>query len=503
MSKSQFENLTSGRLLARNTIYSFLGQSAPLLIAVFAIPLLIKELGSDRFGILTIAWIVVSYFSLFDLGLGRALTQLVAEKLGKETDEQEIPALIWTASFLMLTLGLLGTSIFALLSPTLVYGILKIPSQLQGETLVAFYLLSASVPLVTSTAGIIGIFSALQRFDLINAVRIPLGLLMFLGPLLVLPFSHSLVPIISVLLIVRIAAWGIYLWLCLQAIPALRQQIKFKKSLLTPLLKFGGWMTVTNIVGPLMVYIDRFLIGSLISVTAVAYYTTPYEIVTKLWLIPSSLVTVLFPAFSTSFVQEPIRAKQLVYRGSKYIFLILFPITFIIVSFANEGLTIWIGKDFAQHSTFVLQLLAIGVFINSIAQVPFAFIQGIGRPDITAKLHCIELPFYLLILWHFTTNFGIIGAAYAWVARIIVDTIAMFYLAHLYVPNKKFIIGSISLLTFLLISIFIFISLKLLIFTKLICCILILFIFGLLSWFIILDAEDHNMIENRLKSPKF
>jgi hypothetical protein len=41
---------------------------------------------------------VLSYFSLFDLGLGRALTQLVAEKLGKESGEEEIPNLAGTVS---------------------------------------------------------------------------------------------------------------------------------------------------------------------------------------------------------------------------------------------------------------------------------------------------------------------------------------------------------------------------------------------------------------------
>ena len=117
-----------------------------------------------------------------------------------ESSEEEISALVGTASFLMLTLGLVGTLVFILLSPTIVYNVLKIPPQFQNETLVAFYLLSASIPLVTSTAGTVGILSALQRFDLVNVVRIPLGLLMFLGPVLVLPFSHSLVPVIAVLL---------------------------------------------------------------------------------------------------------------------------------------------------------------------------------------------------------------------------------------------------------------------------------------------------------------
>jgi len=77
------QELTQGRLLARNTILNVLGYSLPMLVAIFAIPPLVKGLGTERFGILTLAWVIIGYLSLFDLGLGRALTKLVAEKLNR------------------------------------------------------------------------------------------------------------------------------------------------------------------------------------------------------------------------------------------------------------------------------------------------------------------------------------------------------------------------------------------------------------------------------------
>src|SRR5579859_2241766 len=92
--------LTSGRLLARNAVWNLLGSGAPMVVAVVCIPILIRGLGKERFGVLTLAWILISYAGLFDLGLGRALTQLVARKLGAR-DEREIPALAWTSLLLM------------------------------------------------------------------------------------------------------------------------------------------------------------------------------------------------------------------------------------------------------------------------------------------------------------------------------------------------------------------------------------------------------------------
>ena len=288
-SPNNVNSLTSGRILARNTIWNLVGQGAPLLVALFAIPLLIKGLGTARFGVLTLAWAVVGYFSLFDLGLGRALIKLVAEKLGAEQTE-DILRLIWTALALMGMLGITGALVAASISPWLVHDILKIPQALQDETLSAFYLLALSIPVVISAIGLRGILEAHQRFDLANMVRIPLGIFTFLGPLIVLPFSNNLFPVVAVLVAVRFLAWGVNLFLCLRLVPVLRHNSKPQRTMIWPLISFGSWMTGTNIVGPLMLYMDRFLIGALISVTAVAYYATPYEVVTKLLLISGALV---------------------------------------------------------------------------------------------------------------------------------------------------------------------------------------------------------------------
>src|SRR5580700_4804936 len=108
--------LTSGRLLARNTVWNLIGNGAPLIVAVFSIPVLIHGLGKDRFGVLALAWALIGYASLFDIGLGRALTQLVAKKLGSGGDH-EIPALVWTSLLLTLALGVAGAGFVAAISP--------------------------------------------------------------------------------------------------------------------------------------------------------------------------------------------------------------------------------------------------------------------------------------------------------------------------------------------------------------------------------------------------
>jgi O-antigen/teichoic acid export membrane protein len=428
-------HLTSGRLLAKNTVWNLVGSGAPMAVAVFCIPILIRGLGKERFGVLTLAWALIGYASLFDLGLGRALTQLVAKKLGAR-EEREIPSVAWTSLLLMLALGIVGAAAVFLISPWVVHSGLNVPDELEPETLRSFRLLGLSLPFVVSTAGLRGFLEAHQRFGLINALRVPMGVFTFAGPLLVLPFSKSLVPLVATLVAGRIIAWGAHLLLCLRVLPELGRSIAWERARLGPLMRFGGWMMVTNVVGPLLVTLDRFLIGGLVSVTAVAYYATPFEVVIKFLLLPGALMGVMFPAFSTGFAQDRERTALLFDRSVKSLFLVLFPIMLCTVALAQDGLRLWLGTEFAQHSFRVLQILAVGVFINSLAYVPFAFLQGAGRPDLTARLHLIELPLYVGLLWWLIRTRGIEGAAIAWSVRVTVDAFLLFFMAKRFLPGK-------------------------------------------------------------------
>jgi O-antigen/teichoic acid export membrane protein len=429
-------HLTSGRLLAHNAVWNLLGSGAPMVVGIVCIPILIRGLGKERFGVLTLAWILTSYAGLFDLGLGRALTQLVARKLGAG-EEREIPSLAWTSLVLMMVLGFAGTLSILLISPWLAGRGLNVPAALQSETLQSFRLLGFSLPFVITTAGLRGLLEAHQRFGLINALRIPMGVFTFAGPLLVLPFSKSLAPVVATLVAGRVVAWAVHLLFCLRVLPELGRSIVWERSAVGPLLRLGGWMTVSNVVGPLLITLDRFLIGAAVSMTAVTYYSTPYEVVTKFLLLPVALMGVMFPAFSASFAQDGERTALLYGRSVKTLFLALFPVMLCTVALAQDGLKLWLGLEFAQQSFRVLQFLAVGVFLNCLAYAPIALLQGVGRPDLTAALHLIELPLYLCLLWWLISMRGIEGAAIAWSTRAAVDALLLFVLAKRVLPGKS------------------------------------------------------------------
>src|SRR5262249_45003776 len=145
---------------------------------------------------------------------------------------------------------------------------------------------------------------------------------------------------------------------CLSSLPSLRAKPILKWSLVAPVLQLGGWMTISNLISPIMVYMDRFLIGALMSVQAVGYYSVPFDAVTQLLVIPGSIASVLFPAFAATQSGNGSRSEILLSRGITYIFVIMFPLFLVAVAFAPEILSLWLGSDFAMNSTAVMRWLA-------------------------------------------------------------------------------------------------------------------------------------------------
>jgi O-antigen/teichoic acid export membrane protein len=185
-----------------------------------------------------------------------------------------------------------------------------------------------------------------------------------------------------------------------------------------------------------MSYFDRFFIGAFLTMEAVAYYATPYDLVNRLWIIPGSLMPVLFPAFSAYSADRRDELASLYNRMVKYLFLILAPLAAGLLVLANPLLSLWLGDEFAAVSSPILQLLALGVLVNSLAFVPYNALQAIGRPDLTAKLHFLELPFYLASIWFLIKTLGLVGVALAWVLRVVIDAGLLFWCVHRIFPLK-------------------------------------------------------------------
>lgn len=427
-------SLTRGWLLVRNVAWNGAGEIGPLVAALIAMPILIHQLGTERFGMIALAWTVFSYFSLLDFGIPAALTKLASDRLAGHRGD-EVPALIGTSLFLMTALGLLGSFLLGSFIPVLVGHLFKVPVAMQAEAADAFRVLVIALPICLSLTAFSATLAAYQRFDLINLVQSPNAMFSSLGPLAVLPFSHSIVPIIGVLVAGHAVTWIVYFAMCMQAVPRLAARMRVRAAVIPELMGFGVWAAATNMIGLFGGSFDRFVLAAMASMSALSYYVVPARILHKLRILPGIVTRVMFPALTFSLAQDRAQSRILFERGAKTLFIIMFPIALVVVAFAHELLSLWIGLEFAMHSAVLVQWLAVAALIESLGRVPEALMWAAHRPDLSAKIQVVEQPTYLIFMFAMVYLYGALGAAIACAVRAGAGTAATWIVARTVLPD--------------------------------------------------------------------
>ncbi|EFA5389842.1 flippase, partial [Escherichia coli] len=204
--------------------------------------------------------------------------------------------------------------------------------------------------------------------------------------------------------------------------------IRFHRYIFARLIRYGGWITISNIISPVMSYFDRFIVSYLSGAHVVAFYSAPAEAVSRLSIIPAALSRAVFPKLSSAKNDN----EKKVNLKLSYILLsaVCGPIVLICFLFSEHILALWLGENFKGLPSLILRILLIGFLFNCFAQIPFTLIQAAGKSKVTASLHMSELFPYLILLFVFVKYYGIIGAAIAWTSRMIVDSLILFYLSQ-------------------------------------------------------------------------
>lgn len=416
-------------MLARNAALNVAGQLLPLLLALPILPYVLHALGAERFAVLALAWTVIGYFGFFDLGLGRAATQHIAGLLG-EGRSGDISRVVWTSLTIQAALGLAGAALIAVSAPFLARDVLHITdARLLAETRGALMFVALGLPLVLLSGTLSGVLEAHQRFDLVNLVRVPANAATLLVPAVgVMLHALSLPGIVLGIVMARAGALLAFAVLAARVCGGLSPE-RPHGATLRRLLGFGGWLTVSLLAVPVLTYAERLLIGNLRSLADLAWYTVPFEIIARTAVIPAAVALTLFPAFSHAR-HDSSRVDDLFRRPLRLLFLLQWPLLLLFWLFPHEILAAWVGAEAAAAGAPVLRLLALAFFLNAFAQIALAGIQGLGRPDLKAKLDLVQVPAFIGLSVWLIPRFGITGAAAAKLAVTVLDTAFLFAFAN-------------------------------------------------------------------------
>ena len=413
--------------------WNLFGLSFPLVVAAVAVPHLIERLGNEKFGLLALTWGLIGYAGALDLGVGRALTQMISRLRG-ENNTKKIPDLLATAVVISFFASLFLAALFLSLIFFDVSKFLSIKNTSVSEINVSIFLLSLAIPAQAMSATYKGLNEAYLNFRGISILRVILGLANFGAPFIVTFFSNNLAWVVFTLAISRLIALFVFRELalsCMSKDELDRKDGSFSKELAKKLFSFGGWITVSSVISPFLMQADRFFIAHIIAAAAVTIYVLPYEMVVQSLIVVGAISTVVFPNLSRMIGTNSTEVDGYFKKWLLLVSGIMAGICITVALILPVILPLWIKGNLDDRSIVIGQILCIGVLFNSVGSMYYALIHAKGRPDVTAKLHILELPLYALILYFLLQKFGIIGAAWAWVARMFFDSVA------LYLTNRK------------------------------------------------------------------
>jgi O-antigen/teichoic acid export membrane protein len=431
-SPTRTPRFTPTSLLARNATLNLLTEGWIFLVLILATPKLVSFLGETSFGLFSLGWVVIGYLAFLDIGVSRAATKFVSEHLADQ-DSGSVYKVVRTALLANLALGVLGGLAVVLVSPYLVHSVFKISAGLEHQATLTFYAVGLAVPVLLVHGALRAVLTSYQRFGWINIINGVVTAAQWTAACLLAWTGHGVALVVFSTVVPRILAVAAYALLVFRLLPGLGLLRVANLVGLSKLLRFGSWVSVSQLVSPILVYLDRVMIASFVSLAAVTLYTVPYEAMSRLRIIPSSLVTTLYPAFSERGVErQPAQLQRLYESSVRYLVILVLPVVLFLLVLGPDLLSLWMGRQFAQQSSTILQILALGVLLSCVASVPYNALQALGRPDLTGKFHLLELPVYVALCMILIPRLGIIGAALAQTIRNSMDAALLFWATENY-----------------------------------------------------------------------
>ncbi len=418
--------------LSRHFTINLIGMAVPVLMVLISTPLYIHIIGAERYGLLAIVWLLLSYLAFMDFGFGRAVNNQLA-KLPVSATEQR-GALFWSALITSMLVGIIvGIAIWAG-GDWFLSKYVDDPA-LQYELLKSLPWLAIGLPVILMTLICNGALEGCRRFDLSNILQsVASCFYQFLPLYFAWHYRPALDLIIQVGVLVRLVMLIGYITAVLKYC-SIQHTPCFRKQSTKTMLEYGGWVALTGIISPLLEMADRLMIQTLRGAIPVAYYTVAYNLIRAVRIIPLGLGKTVFPRFSKGDNND-----QLSTQSFQILLHIMTPLIACGIVGVEAFIDLWIREpDFTANAAPVAQIMLIGTWLNALAFIPYSQLQAEGRPKVVAQLHLIEIIPYLILLYFAVQHYGVMGAAAVWSVRLIIDCFLLFYLSGQLVYFKNII----------------------------------------------------------------
>jgi O-antigen/teichoic acid export membrane protein len=397
--------------LFRNALSNLCGALVPAIVALGTVPLVVRELGDASYGVYSLVTAIVGYFAVIDINVTAGSIKYIAQ-FNARRDGARIDETVFFGLTVYALLGLAGGLALFAGAEVFVTRLFAVPAALQGEAAATLRLAALGFFLGQMQSYLNSIPQALMRYDVSSRIEMLFGTVVPLLTVGVLLLGYGLFEVILVRVLAS-AANCLILW---RWIRRLLPQLAWRRAgaaTRRQLLGFSGYAFLSHFATMSYAYADKLIIGALVGVTGLAYFTVASTLANRVLGLSYRLSGVFFPAASAlAALGELEHLKRLYLKASRYVVFINASVLALVAVFSYEILYYWMAPRFAHAGHAILAVMALSQFIDSLTSLPSLVNDGMGHPRYSGMFALARAAFGLLVVYLGVAGWGIDGAAW-------------------------------------------------------------------------------------------
>jgi len=405
--------------LKKNIIASYVSQIYVTLIGIVIMPLYIKYMGAEAYGLVGFFALLQAWFNLLDLGLTPTIGRETARFRAGVGDALGFRQLFRALNSIFLLIAFIGGGGLFLFSGFIADDWLKVQDLPLAEVQLAVQIMVISVALRWISGLYRGVIIGAEMLVWLGGFNAVLATLRFV---LVLPvmwhfgatptvfFSYQLL-----IAILQIAILGFKTRLLLPVLDV-QKNIGWSFAPVKPLLKFALTIAFTSSVWVLVTQTDKLVLSGILLLEEYGYFALAVLVASSIMVVGGPISNVIMHRMARLHAEGKHEELIRVYRNStQLVSIIAGSAAIILACCAKPLLFAWTGDaQLASKAAPILRLYAIGNGFLAVASFPYylQYAKGNLRYHLIGNIGMVVVLIPCIVFAGI--NYGGVGAGYVW-----------------------------------------------------------------------------------------
>lgn len=402
----------------RNVVANLLGRSWPTILGFLCVPVYVRILGIEGYGLVGFFAAMQAMFSLLDVGLSASLNRELARHSAKPGDPARERDLVRTLEMIYWALALVVGALIVAAAPSIALRWVQperlSPGEIENAVRMMGLVLALQFPFTLYEGGLLG----LQRQVALNLVIAAAGTLRFAGAAAVLVWwSPTLTAFFGAQLVASALLTMATAWLLWRSLPPASRASRFDRAALARVWRFAAGMLGISITAVILVQADKIVLSRLLSLEAFGYYALAATVAAGLYAIISPVFLAVFPRFSQLVaLGDEAALRETYHRVAQTMSAALLPVAIVLALFSWDIVRLWTGSAaIAGEAALLVTLLAVGTGLNGLMNVPYALQLAHGQVRLTLVANVVAIAILVPLMIVLARRVGAAGVAATWV----------------------------------------------------------------------------------------